>query len=143
MTALLDINLLLALAWPNHVHHEKAQEWFSSFGQPWATCPATQFGFIRVSSNKKAIPEAKSPGEAQSLLQQITGHVHHVFWPDDLQPGSLDWLNWHYVAGHRQVSDLHLLGLAVRHSGRLATLDRSIRRGLEANSQAHNHLLEL
>jgi hypothetical protein len=30
------------------------------------------------------------------------------------------------VRGYRQITDVHLLGLAVRMKGRLATLDRSI-----------------
>jgi predicted nucleic acid-binding protein len=25
---LLDVNVLIALAWPNHVHHDLAQTWF-------------------------------------------------------------------------------------------------------------------
>jgi predicted nucleic acid-binding protein len=28
--------------------------------------------------------------------------------------------------GHRQITDIYLLGLAIRHGGRLATFDRSI-----------------
>jgi predicted nucleic acid-binding protein len=49
-TALLDINVLVALAWPNHVHHETALHWFEvnhTYG--WATSPLTQSGFVRVS----------------------------------------------------------------------------------------------
>ena len=32
------------------------------------------------------------------------------------------------VRGHKQITDIYLLGLAVRHGGRLATFDRSIPR---------------
>ena len=28
MTALLDVDVLVALAWPNHVHHDPARAWF-------------------------------------------------------------------------------------------------------------------
>ena len=28
MIALPDVNVLVALAWPNHVHHEQARGWF-------------------------------------------------------------------------------------------------------------------
>jgi predicted nucleic acid-binding protein len=30
MVHLLDVNLLIALAWPNHVHHTSARAWFST-----------------------------------------------------------------------------------------------------------------
>jgi predicted nucleic acid-binding protein len=72
MIALLDVNLLVALAWPNHVHHRQALAWFLD-NQPlgWATCSVTQSGFIRVSSNQSALPDAKSPQEALLLLRRI------------------------------------------------------------------------
>jgi len=48
--------VLIALAWPNHVHHERAQAWFSSSrDQGWATCPVTESGFVRVSLLSLAI----------------------------------------------------------------------------------------
>lgn len=52
MAALLDVNLLVALAWPNHVHHQAALGWFQrNQAAGWATCPLTESGFVRVSSN--------------------------------------------------------------------------------------------
>jgi predicted nucleic acid-binding protein len=30
MSSLLDVNVLLALAWPNHVHHAASRTWFAS-----------------------------------------------------------------------------------------------------------------
>jgi hypothetical protein len=56
---LLDTNLLIALAWPQHIHHAQAHAWFGKTGhQAWATCPITQLGFVRISSNAKIIPAA-------------------------------------------------------------------------------------
>lgn len=44
---LLDVNVLLALAWPNHLHHGLAQSWFrKSLTDGWATCSLTELGFI-------------------------------------------------------------------------------------------------
>ena len=41
--SLLDVNVLLALAWPTHVHHLAAHRWFAeNSGLGWATCPLTQ-----------------------------------------------------------------------------------------------------
>jgi predicted nucleic acid-binding protein len=49
MTYLLDLNVLIALAWPSHVHHCLAQAWFKRHRhQGWATCPLTPTGFALV-----------------------------------------------------------------------------------------------
>jgi hypothetical protein len=45
---LLDINLLLALTDPMHVHHELSHQWFAKKGRKgWATCPLTENGVAR------------------------------------------------------------------------------------------------
>ena len=68
-TALLDVNVLIALAWPNHAHHGAAHRWFDDAGRAgWATTPFTESGFVRVSSNRAAIPTATSPALALELL---------------------------------------------------------------------------
>lgn len=83
--SLLDVNVLVALAWPNHEHHELASQWFRRNHQTgWATCPVTQSGFIRISSNQRAIVGAKSPAEAASLLRRLLALPHHVFFSDDI-----------------------------------------------------------
>ena len=123
---LLDVNMLIALAWPSHLHHRAAQAWFSKHAaRGWATCPLTQCAFVRISSNPKIISDAVTPAEAFDLLRQIVAQKHHTFWPDDL--GVLDEaVPKSFVVGHRQVTDAYLLGLAIRHGGRLVTLDKGI-----------------
>lgn len=128
MTDLLDVNLLISLAWPNHVHHAPARAWFTARrGQPWATTPVTESGFVRVSSNPSAIPTSVTPGEARSLLSEIRKVEGHLFLPDDVELviGDERMLAGRIV-GHRQVTDAHLLALARRHGARLATLDRAV-----------------
>ena len=125
--ALLDVNVLVALAWPNHVHHEAALRWFeANHGDGWATCPSTQSGFVRVSSNRKVTPEARSPHEAILLLRRIVGLPGHRFWPDDISIASLPEIEPERLVGYRQVTDAHLLALAIRRGGRLATFDRGV-----------------
>ena len=50
----------------------------------------------------------------------------HVFWQDDvsLLDGSL--FDLASIAGHRQLTDVYLLGLAHKRRGRLVTFDRTI-----------------
>ena len=56
MVGLFDVNVLVALAWPNHVHHARALDWFREHSPlGWATCSITETGFVRVSSNRAAV----------------------------------------------------------------------------------------
>src|SRR5713226_6496670 len=49
--ALLDVNVLVALFDPAHVHHEAAHAWFGANRKNrWATCALTENGFVRVLS---------------------------------------------------------------------------------------------
>jgi len=126
--SLLDVNVLVALAWPNHVHHAAAQHWFGqNRRQGWATCSITQTGFVRVSSNVAVMAEARSPREALGLLGGIIRLPHHAFWTDDLSITDARWIAIDRLVGYRQITDAQLLGLALKRGGRLATLDRDIR----------------
>jgi toxin-antitoxin system PIN domain toxin len=124
---LLDVNLLIALAWPQHVHHAQAHAWFNRVGHSrWATCPLTQLGFVRISSNPKIVSSAVSPREALVALQRMTALPGHAFWPDDVSPAGQTEFAALSLVGHRQVTDAYLLALCRRHKGRLATLDRGL-----------------
>jgi uncharacterized protein len=122
-----DVNVLIALAWPNHVHHSQALNWFKHHHSTgWATCPATQSGFVRIFSNPQITSQSKTPREALAHLRKIVALPHHVFWADDMPFVAGDYLDETKLLSFRQVSDAHLLGIALRHGGRLATLDRGI-----------------
>ncbi len=123
---LLDTNVLIALAWPNHIHYTDAQAWFGrKAAAGFRTCPLTQTGFVRISSNPFFTPQAVTPSEAVALLERMVRLPGHDFWPDDLQlQDALAGIST--LAGHRQITDAYLLGLAAAHGGVLATLDRAI-----------------
>ena len=84
MRALFDVNLILALLQPDHLHFDRAQEWWKANQQHgWASCPLTQNGFVRIISQqtyRKPLPTA----EAVSRLAEQIETTDHVFWPDDL-----------------------------------------------------------
>ena len=125
--ALLDVNFLVALAWPNHIHHGAAVRWFEdNHERGWATCPLTQSGFVRVSSNQRAVPEARTPIEAIVLLRQLTALGSHEFWADNIAMASSEYIDAERIVGYRQVTDAHLLALARDHGGKLVTFDRGI-----------------
>jgi uncharacterized protein len=119
--ALLDTNVLLALAWPNHQHHAHAHRWFASAAdRGWATCAFTQLGFVRLSSNPAYTPDAATPQESAALLRQFTRHKSHRFWPS---PAADDPAIFGRALGHAQVNDAWLVEVARRNAGRLVTLD--------------------
>lgn len=125
LVRLLDANLLIALAWPQHVHHGLAHAWFARHGaKRWATCPLTQLAFVRISSNPKIIDAAVAPTEAAAMLARIVSLAGHKFWPCDLPVAGLPAYESLTLHGHRQVTDAYLLALARHHGGRVATLDR-------------------
>jgi len=123
VTRLLDINLLIALLWSHHEHHRVARRWFDGVRR-FATCPLTQLGFVRVSSNP-AIGYALEVTVAREVLRDLTKHPRHTFWADNISV--LDRAV-PAVIGTSQLTDAYLLGLAVNRRGRLATLDQGIAR---------------
>jgi uncharacterized protein len=124
---LLDANILIALVWPSHVSYEPAVRWFSRHSRRgWATCPFTEAGFVRIISNPAFSPNALSPRNAIRLLGDNLAIPGHVFWPDAISfPKALGNLEDRFT-GHRQTTDLYLLGLAAHYQGKLATLDKGI-----------------
>ncbi len=121
---LLDVNVLLALAWPNHQHHSAAQRWFAGTARRgWATCPLTELAFVRLSCNPAFTPGAVALADALQLLaivRKLRGHRSWMDLPDVSDLGPLE------LRGHQQVNDAYLLLLARRHGGVLATFDARI-----------------
>ncbi|HQY10249.1 MAG: PIN domain-containing protein [Burkholderiales bacterium] len=142
MRALLDVNVLIAVHDPDHLHHARALDWLAAEIQHgWASCPLTQNGCLRILSQ----PGYVNPlplAQVVATLQQSTATAHHRFWPDDLSVLEAAAFDLSKVHGHRQLTDLYLLGLAVRHGGRLVTFDQRIPLGA-VRGAAPGHLVVL
>jgi predicted nucleic acid-binding protein len=54
MSHLLDVNLLAACAWQSHDRHLGANRWLQSLTS-FASCPAVQMGFMRVSMSPATV----------------------------------------------------------------------------------------
>ncbi len=140
--SLLDVNLLIALLWPAHESHDRAQGWFAhNAHHGWATCPFTQAAFVRIASNPAFSPDAVSPAEAAGLLASNLKHPHHLFWPDEIPFTQAIELFASRLAGHQQVTDGYLLGLAMHRKGKLATMDRAVAALLPAQGQKDDFLI--
>jgi toxin-antitoxin system PIN domain toxin len=142
VVALLDVNVLIALFDPSHVHHEAAHAWFrTSRRHRWATCALTENAFVRVLS-KPAYPGSRTTVEdAASRLRTFCSERQHIFWTDSVSVREDGRFRWNHVQGHRQLTDVYLLALAVTNQGQLATFDSTI--SLRAVDRAVARNLEL
>lgn len=138
MTAfLLDVNVLIALMWPAHEGHTQAQDWFSrKSGEGWATCPFTQTAFVRIITNPAFSRDAVTPQEAVKLLGANLNHPSHRFWADEISFVQATQPFARRLAGHQQVTDAYLLGLAMHKKGKLATMDQAVLALLPEKSSA-------
>ena len=122
--ALLDVNALVALAWDSHVHHATIRTWFAAnSARGWATCPITESGFVRVSSNPKVLPSPIGIDAARAVLSTLRAADGHRFLADDVSIVDADVPR---MSGYRQVTDAHLLALARRCGVRLVTFDAGV-----------------
>jgi len=143
MTAfLLDVNVLVALAWPGHEAHEQVQVWFARNADlGWATCPFTESAFVRIVSNPAFSPHAVSPQDALRGLSMSLKHPAHRFWAADIDFGDAVRRFEGRLVGHQQVTDAYLLGLALHKKGKLATLDRSLGALVDASGPDHKSIV--
>lgn len=127
MAALLDVNVLVALFDPAHVCHEAAHTWLRrSRERGWATCPLTENGMVRVLANPAYPGSRTTVDDATRRLRQFCAHGRHTFWPDAVSWREERVFRLPHVQGHRQLTDVYLLALAVRNKGCLATFDDTI-----------------
>lgn len=135
-TALLDVNVLMALAWSEHVHHDAAHRRFAAVANSWATAPVTESGLVRLLLTPAVTGRPVSGDEALGLLRAFRALPGWRWLPDDVSliDGPLDLS---VLMGRRQVTDLHLVALAARHEARLITFDAGIPRLLAPADHAH------
>ncbi len=137
MIALLDVNTLVALAWPNHSHHDAAHEWFAGWKTGWATTPLTEIGFVRISSNSIVLASSVRPVDAIEHLSRLRAMPNHSFWSDPIEGVVGDDLDPTRVLGHRQAADAHLIALAVANNGTVATFDKGFASLIGKNHARH------
>ena len=107
MTRLLDVNVLIALTWPHHVHHHAAKSWFAGVrGNGWATCPLTEAGFVRVSCNPSAVRQSVTVLDAISLLDRLRRLESHAFWAMEHSIAALPRGILSRIQGYRQITGL-------------------------------------
>lgn len=120
MTLLLDANVLLALVLDTHVHHQRADLWFSKTNPSFATCPVTQGALLRLHMQFASDPSSTA---AWQTLESIVSRPQHQFWDDNF---GYQELPPRPIQGHRQITDAWLIELTKRRKGKLATFDKGL-----------------
>jgi len=122
---LLDVNTVIALIDPLHVHHERAHAWFASRGEnPWHTCPIVQNGVVRVVSHPK-YPNSQPAPTVMASLASLAARDDHVFLPDTVSLLDAS-VHTERLLSSAQVTDTYLLHLAASNDALLATFDTRI-----------------
>ncbi|CRY91283.1 PIN domain protein [Synechococcus sp. WH 8103] len=142
MIGLLDVNVLIALLDPQHVHHDPAHHWFAQHGSAgWATCPLTQNDVLRILGHPRYPNSPGSPAAVMPLLIGLLSHSVHQFWADALSWSATSAIRVDQVLAHGQITDVYLLSLAVHHLGMLVSFDSGINTQVVAGGQDALHLI--
>jgi predicted nucleic acid-binding protein len=87
-------------------------------------------------------PNAVPVRAVMERLTEACASTFHEFWPDDVSLLDAEVADSARIHGPRQLTDLYLLALAVRHHGRFITFDTSV--AVDAVRRADKkHLLTL
>lgn len=126
MFRLADLNVLIALADPNHAHHLAARTWLAARPRlGLATCVLTENGFLRIYGHPAYPNGPGSPGKALLDLKAYRARRGHRFLPCDLSFDDPSFTDIKSLTP-KQLTDVYLAGLALKHGTRLATFDGSI-----------------
>jgi toxin-antitoxin system PIN domain toxin len=142
MRALLDVNVLIALLDADHLSHAQATQWFGGHARAgWASCPITENGCVRIMSHP-GYPNTLPVRAVVERLAEASSSVEHEFWPDDISLLDTQFVDSARIHGPRQITDIYLLALAVRHGGQFVTFDTAVARDAVAGAEK-GHVLVL
>jgi len=142
MRALLDVNVLIALLDADHSLHARATQWLGSHAESgWASCPITENGCVRIMSHP-GYPNALPVSAVMERLAEDGASNLHEFWPDDLSLLDREVAHATLIHGPRQITDVYLLALAVRHGGTFVTFDAAVSRDAVVGAE-DTHILVL
>jgi len=142
--SLLDVNVLVALFFPDHVHHDLAHDWFADHRhEGWATCALTENGLIRVACQQPSDDAIVRPVDVIGHLERFRRDKHYHPWTDGVSLTDTSLFAPQFIRGPQQLTDVYLLGLAKKMGGRLATFDRTIPVKAVRGATAHTlHIIE-
>lgn len=141
MRALLDVNVLIALLDADHSLHVRATQWFGAHARAgWASCPITENGCARIMSHP-GYPNSLPVRAVMERIAEASASSFHEFWPDDLSLLNPQVANCARIHGPRQITDVYLIALAVRHGGQFVTLDTTVSRDAVVGAEKRHVLV--
>ena len=127
MTSLLDVGVLISLLDANHAHHAAVMGWWKQNVNPWASCPITQNGYLRIVTQKNYANTISVNAAIQKLTQAVSTPAH-VFLSDNISLLNPQLVTHRHIQGNKQFTDVYLLALSVSHGARFVTLDAGVPR---------------
>lgn len=119
--ALLDANVLIALATPEHPARAVCIEWFNAEPlRAFATCALTEGALLRFVLRTQPQPSISLALELLAAIQALPGH-RFIEGAPSYREAKLD-----SVRGHRQLTDAWLAALARHQDMSLVTLDSGL-----------------
>lgn len=124
---LLDINALLALLDPLHLHHHDVHRWYESLSpMRLLICPHVENGVMRIASQPRYPNTLGTTSEVRGNLKKFfkRAKVERCASDASLSDDSVLIRPAHLTPS--SVADLYLLAVAVANNAKLATFDRRI-----------------
>lgn len=142
MASLLDVNVLIARVDSRHEGHARMLRWERDRpGELIVTCPLTENGFLRIYGHPKYPGGPGSPAEAMVELRHLRSLGIHRFISDSISLDGPSLLRTLEGVTPRQLTDVYLLALAVRHGLDFLTFDEGIAAGCVTGGAEALHIV--
>lgn len=142
VASLLDVNVWIALLDDAHQFSEQANAFIDQTGVRIATCPMIENGVVRILGSPHYNRDVRlQPRAVLDKLSEAMQVLRGQFWPDDVSVREHRLFDVSRIHGHNQITDMYLLGLAVRHGGRLVSFDQGIALSCVAGAEPRHLLL--
>jgi hypothetical protein len=126
-----DLNVWLALTWPEHSHHQQAVHyWEQQAAERVLFCTVTALGLVRLVCQPKLMGTAvRNAAEASDLLNALCQQPGVQL----AEPEHDGWEVFHQLLRggefpSRLCTDAHLAALAIANGWRLVSFDRDFKR---------------
>jgi toxin-antitoxin system PIN domain toxin len=131
MTCLPDVNVWVALAVAEHIHHRAAKLWFDAVqSESIAFCRVTQMGLLRLLSNPRAMAEdALTPARAWRVMDAFC-EDSRILYAAEPQGLEASWrvLTRPRAPGANFWTDAYLAAFASAGGYTLVTFDKGFQR---------------
>jgi uncharacterized protein len=128
----LDVNVLVAWALTEHVHHARVQAWWEesrSAGEAFVLPDFVVAGFLRVATNAAVHTPPLGIQDAWGFLDDLAAQPTCLRWSGVADAaGALRELTEGGGVTSRLVSDAYIAACAIAVGGTLVTFDRDFRR---------------